>query len=737
MTSPSRPPTDKTKFGSHSKCLLAAVQVLLRRLSNVVEAPDGLRETARRQAGLLQKSTLSEALNDTPVAELRRFRKGLRLGKLEAAGFDTIGKVHRASHHTLQQVPGIGAQTVEEVKDAADEAYEGMSRHTAVRIDLGAKPPEQRRLLAVIQAERNAIQAAAAMGPALDRLNERIGPFLDEVGMASSRARMAFARKETKARATEAVIGLEEVLDGYEVRSLETELQDIERRIDPFQLDNDGAWEAYERDAAGFNTTIASLTGVDSAAAEDLEDFVEAELRQKIEAVPLDVSLLKSTLRMYQVFGTKYAVHQERVIIGDEMGLGKTLQALAVCAHLTAKGQRRFLVVCPASVLANWINEIQTHTSLKAFSLYGPDREAAGRQWMKKGGVAVTSFTTLGRLEFLEERKDIEPSLLVVDEAHYIKNPAAKRSKLVKAANDRAQRTLLLTGTPMENKVDEFKNLVSYVRPSLADRLTGGETIAGARAFRRLVAPVYLRRNQEDVLTELPDKIEVEDWVQLEGAVLDEYRSEVGRRNLMGMRRAASALPGSQKLERVKDLFRDAAAEGQKVVVFSYFLDVLKAVQNQLGSDAMGPITGSVPPQKRQAIIDEFTHRRKPALLLAQIEAGGVGLNIQAASVVIIAEPQWKPSTEQQAIARAHRMGQVRKVQVHRLFAKDSVDERIIEIQEDKELLFDHYARRSRAKESDAQAVDSSFVRPVLLDDESIPLQERVIVAERLRLGMK
>ena len=121
-------------------------------------------------------------------------------------------------------------------------------------------------------------------------------------------------------------------------------------------------------------------------------------------------------------------------------------------------------------------------------------------------------------------------------------------------------------------------------------------------------------------------------------------------------------------------------------------------------------------------------------MLLGQIEAGGVGINIQAASVVILTEPQWKPSTEDQAIARAHRMGQVRTVQVHRLLAKDSVDERIREIQQGKRLLFDEFARKSDAKDADRRAVDTADHRPEVLDDESVPVNRRVVLAEQHRL---
>ena len=143
-------------------------------------------------------------------------------------------------------------------------------------------------------------------------------------------------------------------------------------------------------------------------------------------------------------------------------------------------------------------------------------------------------------------------------------------------------------------------------------------------------------------------------------------------------------------------------------MVFSFFRDVLAIVAAGLGETAIGPITGGVPPVKRQALIDEFTARQSPSVLVAQTQAGGVGLNIQAASVVIITEPQWNPAIEEQAIARAHRMGQVRRVDVHRLLAEDSVDERMLEVLGVKRAEFDAYARRSDLKEFTPDAVDVS-----------------------------
>jgi SNF2 family DNA or RNA helicase len=169
--------------------------------------------------------------------------------------------------------------------------------------------------------------------------------------------------------------------------------------------------------------------------------------------------------------------------------------------------------------------------------------------------------------------------------------------------------------------------------------------------------------------------------------------------------------------------------------VFSYFLDVLEVVTAVLVRKAIGPLTGAMPAARCQEVVDEFTARPDPCVLVSQIDAGGVGLNIQAASVVIITEPQWKPSTESQAIARAHRMGQVDTVLVHRLLAKNTADDRIRELLEYKTALFDAYARPSDAKEADARAVDGSMTSAVGPTQPPVSMVKQIVAVERRRLG--
>lgn len=156
-----------------------------------------------------------------------------------------------------------------------------------------------------------------------------------------------------------------------------------------------------------------------------------------------------------------------------------------------------------------------------------------------------------------------------------------------------------------------------------------------------------------------------------------------------------------------------------------------------LGPKAVGPLTGSVPPSARQAMVDEFTARTEPWVLVSQIQAGGVGLNIQAASVVIIAEPQWTPAMEEQAIARCHRMGQVRRLDVHRLLTEDSVDQRMLEVLRVKADEFNEYARRSDLKDITPDAVDISDLTAAAEVASQAESERRIVEMERKRLRME
>ena len=236
-----------------------------------------------------------------------------------------------------------------------------------------------------------------------------------------------------------------------------------------------------------------------------------------------------------------------------------------------------------------------------------------------------------------------------------------------------------------------------------------------------------MRRNQPDVLAELPELVINDEWEEFSAEDLVAYRRAVAEGNFMAMRRAAFDQPShSAKLARLKEIVEEAGANGHKIIVFSFFRDVLDTVGHAL-RQAHGPLTGSLDPARRQELVDRFTAAGDGAVLLSQIQAGGVGLNMQAGSVVIICEPQVKPTLEAQAIARAHRMGQVRGVQVHRLLTPEGVDQRMVEMLDSKQRLFDEYVRRS----------DIADASPEALDISEATLAKTIIEQEQERLAME
>jgi superfamily II DNA or RNA helicase len=726
-------------------------------------APDVTRLAARGAYEALRAEAARRELAAMPLDRIREVTKGqLRLQPLEKAGYQTVGAVLSAPPQVLDAIPGVGPQTITQVRAAARQLQLALAETARVRFDPDARTPPQAALLGALHSYEAAKSLVPPQGPDLAPLAADLDQHLSEAVHTGSKVRMFFKGAHGKQDARDAlgklaaIIGSRFAVDaGQRIAAAERELgrptlgspapqspppapprgpvrswniaQGVQsapqaspaaapawrRAVSP--ADAARLWEDYLARPVVYNGLLAEVAGTEPDR-EASQGYLPAEIAERVHQFPLDLSMVTTSLRGYQAFGAKFALVQERVIIGDEMGLGKTIEALAAMCHLAANGTRHFLVVCPASVVVNWTREVRQHTRLGAYRLHGSEheRERNARAWASNGGVAVTTY------EMLRETTPMPQStlgMLVVDEAHYAKNPAALRTKAVRRWAGACQRVLFLTGTPMENRVDEFRELITPLRPEVARSVRDVDGALGSTRFRGSVAPVYLRRNQDDVLTELPDRLETQDWVELRGPALSAYREAVFAGNFMAMRRAAFA-PGtvedSAKLERLADIVHEATADGRKVVVFSYFRDVLETVVRVLGPDlALGPITGDVPPPARQAMVDQFTERPGPAVLVSQIQAGGVGLNIQAASVVIITEPQMTPSAEEQAIARAHRMGQVRRVDVHRLLAEDSVDQQMLELLHGKRLAFDEYARRSDLALASPDAMDVSDLASV------------------------
>ncbi|GAB2443368.1 DEAD/DEAH box helicase [Streptomyces incanus] len=675
-------------------------------------------------------TAVEQALDAIPVARLKEVTEGrLRLGEVERSGLRSVRQVLDAGSYRLRQIPGVGQRTADQVIAAARQISDAVRETIAVHIDVERPEP---RTTSLVMALHVLVEAGPDARRAVDTavaLSERLGPLLAEAKPAAGRLRMLLVGQAKRARALEAVA---------EVRRLTEEaVQDgvpellAQASVDLLRGTSTevAAWVDFELRSAEYYSLLAEISGrrPDTAAA---EGFLPDEVAERVRDQMLDATHRRVSLRGYQAFGARFALAQRKVILGDEMGLGKTIQAIAALAHLAAEGQSHFMVVCPASVLINWTREIEARSKLRVMPLHGPDRQEAFADWKGRGGVGVTTFDAL---RGFPAPGGGELGMLVVDEAHYVKNPKTRRSQAVTEWSGRCERVLFMTGTPMENRVAEFRSLVRILQPHLAGIVGDRDGVAGSKAFRKAVAPVYLRRNQQDVLTELPALQQTDEWEELSASDEDAYREAVRAGNFMAMRRAAYARPEqSAKLNRLREIVEDAAENGLKVVVFSNFRDVLGAVKDMLdgarsngGGQVFGPVSGSVPPARRQYLVDEFAAVPGHAVLVAQIEAAGVGLNMQAASVVIICEPQIKPTIEHQAVARAHRMGQVRPVRVHRLLTTRGGDERMVEMLKNKSRLFDAYARRSAVAESTPDAVDVS----------DTAMARRIVEEEQARLG--
>lgn len=711
----------------------SAVRRLLRRAGEVVGAvrdlgtgEERLNQAVRTAHSAYRAAEARRLLAEMPVARLSEVTSArLPLAKLQKAGYTTVGSVLDADHLRLAEVRGIGGRSSRYVIAAAQRIAATVEEDVQVTADLDPEDARAVALLSALHQVHGAERTLSRLREPARKLGEQLATLATVAHPLRGRVRRALAGAERRERARDAAVRMDALLDEAQSKGRIERIDAANQRLRAAPAKPARVRKDFEQNSAKYFSTLSRLVGARTDA-EAARGFLPADLAERIARQQLDRTHLKVSLRGYQEFGARFVLAQRRVILGDEMGCGKTVEAIAALAHLRAEGAQHFLVICPASVLINWMREVAAHSTLRPHRMHGPGREQNAAQWVAKGGVGVTTFEAV---QSLAVPGSVRIAMLVVDEAHYVKNPDTQRSRTVRDWAARADRVVFLTGTPMENRVQEFRNLVDYLQPSLVDSVHDADGVAGSRAFRKAVAPAYLRRNQEDVLAELPELVQVDEWEEFGPQDLEVYRQAVAARNFMAMRRAAYASGSprnSAKLRRLVEIVDEARDSGRKVVVFSNFRDVLDTVCEALGGRALGPLTGSVPPAKRQEMVDAFAANKGHAVLVSQIQAGGVGLNMQAASVVILCEPQVKPTLETQAIARAHRMGQIHKVQVHRLLIADSVDQRMLELLDSKTMLFDAYARRSELAETAPQALDLT----------EAALARRVVDAERARLGL-
>jgi len=437
-------------------------------------------------------------------------------------------------------------------------------------------------------------------------------------------------------------------------------------------------------------------------------------------AVP---SNLQAELRGYQEEGYQWmarlAEWNAGACLADDMGLGKTIQALALLLKRASLGPA--VVICPVSVLPNWISEVERFApTLQVKTLSAGDRSGTF-QALQAGDLLLVSYGLL-QTE-IQAMAEIEFSTAVLDEAHTIKNVTTKTSQA--AMKLRASFRLALTGTPIQNHLGEIWNLFNFINPGLLgslsqfqDRYVKYDDTNTRKQLKRLLSPFLLRRTKSAVLDELPPKTEILMKVPLSTeerafyealrrnaiAKMEESEEAVGTKHLQALaeitrlRQAccntalvdSSLQLASSKLTAFLELVRELRENNHRALVFSQFVGHLSLIRQALDREKISYLylDGSTPMKERGDLVSRF-QQGNGDLFLISLKAGGLGLNLTSADFVIHLDPWWNPAIEDQASDRAHRIGQNRPVTVYRLVAEDTIEEKILKLHATKRDLAD------------------------------------------------
>ena len=493
-------------------------------------------------------------------------------------------------------------------------------------------------------------------------------------------------------------------------------------------------------DLAGIEDNKA---GISRAKAAYFQDYIEdndmryitgteelEEVRNKLRDIhKLEFQVpeeLNGTLREYQKVGYNWFRMLDYLgfggILGDEMGLGKTIQAIAFI--LSNKGSRT-LIVAPTSLTYNWLNEFEKFAPslrIAAFNGLKDDRREKFRN-IEEYDVVITTYNLLRR--DLDSYREIKFDYCLVDEAQFIKNANSQSAEAVKEIN--AARRFALTGTPMENSLMELWSIFDFVMPGyLYDEKRFGtrfnnklkDTPEILEELNRLINPFILRRKKKDVIRELPDKIEKTLVVHMDDDQKKVYktyadhavqliekkvRSEEFKSSKIEILSYITKLRqlcldpsilmedysgGSAKMDAIMELLSQSVEGGHRILVFSQFTSVLKRIGTRLRAEDMpySYLDGSVPSDKRIERVNAFNGGEN-SIFLISLKAGGTGLNLTSADIVIHFDPWWNPAVEDQATDRAHRIGQENVVEVIKIIAKGTIEEKILVLQENKKKL--------------------------------------------------
>lgn len=438
-------------------------------------------------------------------------------------------------------------------------------------------------------------------------------------------------------------------------------------------------------------------------------------------------------LRNYQITGFKWLKILDNYkfggILADDMGLGKTIQLLAVIQEYLEqeKNPKPSMVVCPSSLCLNWNSEIKKFTpTIKTLVIHGNAEERKRQiEDIKNYDLIITSYDLLKR--DIEEYKkvDCEFKYIIADEAQYIKNNNTQNAKVIKEI--KSDTRFALTGTPIENSLSELWSIFDFIMPGylysykkfkeLYEMPIVKENDEWAiKKLKMLIEPFIMRRTKKEVLTELPDKTisilnnEMQDeQLKIYMAYMTKAKKEVSQEiNTNGFEKSQIKILAllmrlrqicchpslfisnyrgeSSKLNQCIELLRDAISSGHKILLFSGYSSMLEIIEKELKKEKIKyfKLTGQTKVGDRIKLVDEFNNNDDVKVFLISLKAGGTGLNLIGADMVIHYDPWWNLSAENQATDRTYRIGQKKNVQVYKLITKDSIEERIYELQEKK-----------------------------------------------------
>ncbi len=468
----------------------------------------------------------------------------------------------------------------------------------------------------------------------------------------------------------------------------------------------------------------------------------EAKSGKPVKKVKLKPRFNK-IMRDYQKTGVDwfYFLRKYRFagVLADDMGLGKTLQALAL-VEMERKQNKPSIVICPKSILYNWKAEAEKFApNLKAAIVDGfPAERKAMIKAAKKSDLIITGYATMQKDAEAYEKEKIKFNYCILDEAQFIKNHTTKNARIVKKIN--ADYRLALTGTPLENNVSEIWSIFDFLMPGFLgsykvfvkkfqNPIMKRNNAAALDNLRKKVECFMLRRVKGEVLKELPPKIEQVSHCHLEKAqnilyqeILANVKSEIFTAvsekgfnqarihilaGLMKLRQVCNhpvlllkdknyTKYESAKLNMFTELIDEIVGNKKKVLVFSQFTKMLDILSKELEKKEINYNYLSGQTKNRQELVDDFNNNIDKQVFLISLKAGGTGLNLTAADNVIIFDPWWNPSVENQAIDRAHRIGQKNSVNVYRLITLGTIEEKIVKLQERKKFLFDSLVGESK-----------------------------------------